>query len=697
MSLPNKLVLARYLFDGCDYLFPSALRIQVVTCTRSLAGWSTRTCRAREQASMHIGIGDPVLVERSERSVADSPASSASAENTLLEGVVAHLGPQDFAPGNDWVGVRLTGASCGRGRNDGSVKGKRYFVCPEKCGVFVHNSAIRRRSLSRIEELRLRREIGSALLATEQKQKQMTTSPSTSSRDKPSSLQRALYTSPSSRKGRHSGERSQGYERSRSPSHAKTPPPPRTPRTSHRSSAGGNDGSTDTSARKSRLDQIRERKAALAAAAAGATANDHVLSSPRNTVPSSIPSGDTTASISPHTCTTTTSITAGETQSLGMGGASSAEEERNRSAEQKLSALRGEMIALRNENESLRNALHSREAQATGMAASASAARPSVHQMTLASDELTKEKDNASECLDSLDEVLDENSTSHIPSSQQEGFGLDGSKSTEADSAPFVDLLPVLADEIKTPAKPDLERRLAKALLKIALLSEELEDLRDSKQSGDEHPRDEEVLIRLSLLEIRKCPDTRCLPPSLPLALQGVVPTSDWPTFAREVDERMLHWAKTHRGVPWSSIAGACAASISLAFLYLSLYFVAALSILIAFLSLATSCYNGWKSRALRRDVDDLLTHYKERWPGTTIQLSEEKGGRRGCGSCSSSTYTLRIASDFDLERAQANFINTCTRGRNDTPCSGGSDLPARADLEESLLRYPQLDVARSS
>lgn len=628
---------------------------------------------------MHIGIGDPVFVERSERSVADSPASSASAENTLLEGVVAHLGPQDFAPGNDWVGVRLTGASCGRGRNDGSVKGKRYFVCPQKCGVFVHSSAIRRRNLSRIEELRLRREIGSALFATEQKQKQMTTSPSTSSRDKPSSLQRALYTSPSSRKGRHSGERSQGYEHSRSPSHAKTPPPPRTPRTSHRSSAGGNDGSTDTSARKSRLDQIRERKAALAAAAAGATANDHVPSPPRNTVPSSIPSGDMTASISPHTCTTTTSITAGETQSLGMGGASSAEEERSRSVEQKLSALRGEMAALRNENESLRNTLHSREAQATGMAASASAAR----------------QDNGSDCLDSLDEVLDENSTSHIPSSPQEGLGLDGSRSTEADSAAFVDLLPVLADEIKTPAKPDLERRLAKALLKIALLSEELEDLREGKQSGDEHPRDEEVLIRLSLLEIRKCPDTRCLPPSLPLALQGVVPTSDWPTFAREVDERILHWAKTHRGVPWSSIAGACAASISLAFLYLSLYFAAALSILIAFVSLALSCYNGWQSRALQRDVDDLLTNYKERWPGTTIQLSEEKGGRRGRGSCSSSTYTLRIASDFDLERAQANFINSCTRGRNDTPCSGGSDdLPARADLEEPLLRYPQLDVA---
>ena len=642
---------------------------------------------------MHIGIGDPVFVERSERSVADSPASSASAENTLLEGVIAHLGPQDFAPGNDWVGVRLTGASCGRGRNDGSVNGKRYFVCPEKCGVFVHSSAIRRRNLSRIEELRLRREIGSALFATEQKQKQMTTSPSTSSRDKPSSLQRALYTSPSSRKGRHSGERSQGYERSRSPSDAMTPPPPRTPRTSHRSSAGGNDGSTDTSARKSRLDQIRERRAALAVAAAGATANDHVLSPPRNTVPSSIPSGDTTASISPHTCTTTTSITAGETQSLGMGGASSAEEERSRSVEQKLSALRGEMVALRNENESLRNALHSREAQATGMAASASAARPSVHQMTLT---LTKGKDNGSDCLDSLDEVLHENSTSHIPSSPQEGLGLDGSRATEADSAAFVDLLPVLADEIKTPAKPDLERRLAKALLKIALLSEELEDLREGKQSGDEHPRDEEVLIRLSLLEIRKCPDTRCLPPSLPLALQGVVPTSDWPTFAREVDERIFHWAKTHRGVPWSSIAGACAASISLAFLYLSLYFAAALSILIAFVSLALSCYNGWQSRALQRDVDDLLTNYKERWPGTTIQLSEEKGGRRGRGSCSSSTYTLRIASDFDLEQAQANFINT--HGRNDTPCSGGSDdLPARADLEEPLLRYPQLDVARSS
>ena len=364
------------------------------------------------------------------------------------------------------------------------------------------------------------------------------------------------------------------------------------------------------------------------------------------------------------------------------------EESRNRLVEQKLLALRGEMIALRDENESLRSALHSREAQATGvLAASEPAAGPRVHQMTLPSEKLTQREDNGSDCLDSLDEVLDGSSRSHIPSPPQDvSTSFPTLPATEANSSGFADLL--LADEIKTPAKPDLERRLAKALLKIALLSEELEDLRESKQSGDEHPReqDEEVLIRVSLEDIRKCPDARCLPPSLPLALQGVVPTPEWPTFAREVDDQIHHWANTHRRIPWCAIAGTVTTPISLAFLYLSLFFAAALPMCIAFLSLSASCHNLCLSRACQRKLDGLFKDYEEKWPGTTIQLSEEKGGRRGSGSCSSSTYTLRIASDFDLEQAQANFI-TCTHGRNDTPCSGGSDdLPARADLEEPLL-----------
>ena len=38
-----------------------------------------------------------------------------------------------FAPGK-WVGVELGEPS---GKNNGTVKGKAYFTCPENCGLFV--------------------------------------------------------------------------------------------------------------------------------------------------------------------------------------------------------------------------------------------------------------------------------------------------------------------------------------------------------------------------------------------------------------------------------------------------------------------------------------------------------------------------------------------------------------------------------
>ena len=78
-----------------------------------------------------------------------------------LEGVVAYVGPVDFAEGSDWVGVRLTGSSVGQGKNDGSVQGKSYFTAPANSGMFVRNAAVQRRTLTRLEELRLRRELNS--------------------------------------------------------------------------------------------------------------------------------------------------------------------------------------------------------------------------------------------------------------------------------------------------------------------------------------------------------------------------------------------------------------------------------------------------------------------------------------------------------------------------------------------------------
>jgi hypothetical protein len=81
------------------------------------------------------------------------------ASSTPLEGVVAYVGVVTFAEGDDWVGVRLTGASVGLGNNDGSVQGVSYFKCPPSCGMFVRESALSKRSMTRTEELRVRREI----------------------------------------------------------------------------------------------------------------------------------------------------------------------------------------------------------------------------------------------------------------------------------------------------------------------------------------------------------------------------------------------------------------------------------------------------------------------------------------------------------------------------------------------------------
>ena len=70
-----------------------------------------------------------------------------------MEGVVAYVGLVHFASGTDWVGVRLTGPSASRGRNDGSVDGVRYFDTRgggggggggDTCGVFVRERNVTR-------------------------------------------------------------------------------------------------------------------------------------------------------------------------------------------------------------------------------------------------------------------------------------------------------------------------------------------------------------------------------------------------------------------------------------------------------------------------------------------------------------------------------------------------------------------------
>ena len=89
-------------------------------------------------------VNDPVHVNR---------------ENRQLEGVVAFVGSVSFAEGDDWVGVRLTGSSVGLGKNDGNVQGEQYFECPPQSGLFIKKNSVSKRTLTRLEELRLRREL----------------------------------------------------------------------------------------------------------------------------------------------------------------------------------------------------------------------------------------------------------------------------------------------------------------------------------------------------------------------------------------------------------------------------------------------------------------------------------------------------------------------------------------------------------
>jgi CAP-Gly domain/ABC transporter transmembrane region len=104
-----------------------------------------------DDSPLGLSLMDPVLVRR----------NSDWRQETLLEGVVGYLGRVDFAEGNDWVGVRLTGSSASPvalGKNNGTVQGRFYFDAPPNCGLFVRQAALERRILTKRQEIQLRRD-----------------------------------------------------------------------------------------------------------------------------------------------------------------------------------------------------------------------------------------------------------------------------------------------------------------------------------------------------------------------------------------------------------------------------------------------------------------------------------------------------------------------------------------------------------
>lgn len=55
------------------------------------------------------------------------------------QGVVRYVGPLEAAPEGTWVGIELPDRS---GKNDGSVKGVRYFNCEPLRGLFIRKESV---------------------------------------------------------------------------------------------------------------------------------------------------------------------------------------------------------------------------------------------------------------------------------------------------------------------------------------------------------------------------------------------------------------------------------------------------------------------------------------------------------------------------------------------------------------------------
>ena len=88
-----------------------------------------QNCSSKERFKMKVGDRCRVVVNKDK-----------THKHTWASGTIAFVGSTDFA-GGVWIGVKLD--EKGKGRNDGIVKGKRYFEAQDKEGIFVREKFVR--------------------------------------------------------------------------------------------------------------------------------------------------------------------------------------------------------------------------------------------------------------------------------------------------------------------------------------------------------------------------------------------------------------------------------------------------------------------------------------------------------------------------------------------------------------------------
>lgn len=134
---------------------------------------------ASPKSSSLLQLNDPVSVQHTTEI---DDATNSDDQVTPLEGIISYIGPvpelsssSNDDDGDIFYGIRFTGSSVGKGMNYDHLISfqhlqERYFSCPVDSALFVPSSSssnvITKRTLSKLEALRLRRELLSSATAT---------------------------------------------------------------------------------------------------------------------------------------------------------------------------------------------------------------------------------------------------------------------------------------------------------------------------------------------------------------------------------------------------------------------------------------------------------------------------------------------------------------------------------------------------